>query len=132
MSSDSKKIAAGDEFGKIYIIHNFMAGDSSEDIHTKIVIQSLPHWHSHAVNSLKFTQNDQFLLSAGKESVLVQWNLEKQDKSFVSRLGAGEILSLSLSPQEFYSVILSDNTFKVLRFENNKTVVDSQNLCLNG
>lgn len=29
MSSDAKKIAAGDEFGKIYIIYNFLASESS-------------------------------------------------------------------------------------------------------
>jgi len=65
----------------------------------KLVIQSLPQWHAHAVNSLRFT-SDGFLLSAGKESVLVQWHLERQDKTFISRLGNGEITNLSTSSEE--------------------------------
>lgn len=129
LSSDGRKLAAGDDFGKIYVLYNFMAPVSSDDhSQAKMVIQSLPQWHSHSVNSLQFTQDDAFLLSAGKESVLVQWHLEKQDKSFVSRLGGGEIMSVSLSAQDFYSCIFSDNTFKVYRFENNKTVVSQGNL----
>jgi hypothetical protein len=42
----------------------------------RLVIQSLPQWHSQAVSSLKF-QSENMLLSGGKEAVLVQWNLEK-------------------------------------------------------
>jgi len=55
LSSDSKKLAVGDEFGKIYVLYNFMA---SKDPHNKLVIQSLPQWHSQSVNCLKFTQSD--------------------------------------------------------------------------
>ena len=122
LSHDAKKLAVGDDFGKIYILYNFMHGSQA-----KIVIQSLPQWHAHSVNALKFTESD-FLLSAGKESVLVQWNLEKQDKTFISRLGRGEIITLGLSTSEYYSCLFSDNCFKVLRFDNNKAVISSNNL----
>ena len=71
LSHDGKKLAVGDECGKIYILYNFMQTDSF----AKLIIQSLPQWHAHSVNSLRFTE-DGFLLSAGQESVLVQWNLE--------------------------------------------------------
>jgi hypothetical protein len=91
-----------------------------------LVIQSLQHWHSNAVNCLKFKDNT--LLSAGKESVLVQWHLDRQEKSFVSRLGNGEITNVSLSEELFYSCSLSDNSFKVMRLENNKEIVYHQNM----
>lgn len=76
-----------------------------------------------------------YLLTAGKESVLVQWNLEKQDKTFISRLGSGEITNLTLSAganSSFYSCIFSDNSIKICRFDNNKAVVDQHNLHLGG
>ena len=75
----------------------------------------------------------QTLLSAGNESVLVQWNLEQDSRSFVSRLGGAAVVSLSVSgSQEFYSLTFSDNSFKVYRFDSNKCVVDQKNLDLSG
>ena len=66
ISNDGKKLAVGDETGKIYILYNFMANQDG----AKLIIQTLPQWHAHSVNSLRFTE-DGFLLSAGQESVLV-------------------------------------------------------------
>ena len=79
------------------------------------------------MSCLKFTA-DGFLLSAGKESVLVQWHLEKQDRTFISRLGNGEIVNLSLSSGQFYSCVFADNSIKICRFDNNKAVVSASNL----
>jgi hypothetical protein len=64
------------------------------------------------------------LLSGGNESVLVQWNLDKQDKTFISRLGSGKITNLSICENDYYACIFSDNSFKVMRFDNNKAVID--------
>ena len=65
-------------------------------------------------------------MSGGKESVLVQWSLDRNDKTFVSRLGKGEIVNLGLSEEmEFYGCLFSNNMVKVNRFDNNKAVVDS-------
>ena len=68
ISHDGKRIAVGDEAGKIYLLYNVMPDQSSKQ--AKLVIQSLPQWHAYAVSCHKFT-TDGFLLSAGKESVLV-------------------------------------------------------------
>lgn len=92
-----------------------------------MIIRTL-HWHASAVTSLKFLENTPYLLSAGAEAVVVQWHLEKQDKTFISRLGQ-KISSLSLSNQYgistscFIAVVLNDNTLKVVRIDNNKTVL---------
>lgn len=51
----------------------------------------------------------------------MQWHLETQAKNFISRLGA-PIYNLSLS-EVFYSVLLGDNSVKVVRFDNNKVKV---------
>jgi hypothetical protein len=52
------------------------------------VVQTL-HWHANAVQTLNFADSFDapFLISGGQEAVLVQWHLEKQDKTFVSRVG---------------------------------------------
>ena len=88
-------MAIADDFGKIYVLYNFMPSQLENDP-AQLVIQSLTHWHHSAVNSLRFS-SPSLLLSAGKESVLVQWNLDTQEKSFVSRLGNGEIMNLEFS-----------------------------------
>ena len=94
-----------------------------------VVVKTL-HWHANAVASLKFFENTPYLLSAGSEAVVVQWHLDKQDRTFISRLGS-RISALSLSQRygiktsSFFSAILSDNTLKVVRLDNNKTVLSA-------
>lgn len=61
--------------------------------------------------------------------MLVQWNLLTNEKSFVSRLGGGPIASLSVSG-DYYACIFGDNSIRVLRFDNNKPLIDHQNLNL--
>lgn len=58
--------------------------------------------------------------------MLVQWHLDKQERSFVSRVGHA-IQNFSLSPN-YYALNLGDNTLKVVRVDNNKTVLSARNL----
>jgi len=67
-----------------------------------------------------------YLLSGGEEAVLVQWHLEKQDKSFVARVGH-TIQAVSIA-RTYYGLTLGDNSVKVIRFDNNKAVVCKQGL----
>jgi len=130
LSSDGKILAVGDEFGKIFVLHNFMKNENE----AKTVIQSLPQWHANAVTCLKFVHGSgpsKMLMSAGRESVLVQWNLSTQDRSFVSRMGAGPITNLEVDG-DFYSCIFADNSFKVFRFDNNRPIIDFKNLQITG
>jgi len=62
----NKLVAVGDDFGKIYLVH---LGSKS------VTVQTL-HWHAHRVHSLLFVPETPYLLSAGEESVVVQWHLE--------------------------------------------------------
>ena len=76
ISQDGTSIAVSDEFGKIYHV--------MIDSNQKIAIQTL-HWHANSVSVLIFA--GPYLLSGGEEATLVQWHLEKQDRSFVARVG---------------------------------------------
>jgi len=67
-------------------------------------------------------------MSGGQEAVLVQWHLDKQERSFVSRVG-NAITNFSLSPN-YYAMTLRDNTLKVVRVDNNKAVLSAKNLHL--
>lgn len=66
-----------------------------------------------------------YLISGGAESVLVQWHLQKQDKTFVSRIG-DSVESISVS-NSFYGLILGDNCIRVIRNDNQKSVLSHRN-----
>jgi WD40 repeat protein len=118
------QMAVGDDKGKIFHILNVIDSSGKRG---QLIVKTL-HWHSHAVASLKFLENTPYLLSAGTEAVVVQWHLEKQDRTFVSRLGE-KVSNLALSQRygistsTFFAAILADNTLKVVRIDNNKTVL---------
>jgi len=120
VSDDGLSVAAGDTTGKIYYVTNPKGS-------TSLIVQTF-HWHAQAVNHLEFIHNAPLLMSGGNEAVLVQWHLEKQEKTFVSRVG-NAIVNFSLS-HNFYSMILADNTLKVVRTDNNKTVLQKRVLHL--
>jgi NET1-associated nuclear protein 1 (U3 small nucleolar RNA-associated protein 17) len=46
------------------------------------------HWHSHAVRSLRYASDGQFLLSGGEENVLVSWHLETGRRAYLPRRSA--------------------------------------------
>ena len=88
---------------------------------------ALPHWHAYAISSLQFNE-DNDLLSIGKESVLVHWWLQRQERSFISRLGTDEVTSLSLLGSEYYACMFANNSFKVMRLDNNKEIINRSQL----
>ena len=118
MTSDGESLAVGDEAGKIFHVLNLGAKESN------FVIQTF-HWHAHGVASLRFVPNSPFLLSGGAESVLVQWHLQKQEKTFVSRIG-DQIDSIAVS-DTFYGLVLANNSVRVIRNDNNKCVLEHRN-----
>ena len=121
MTSEGDTLAIGDQAGKIFHITNL---DGQSKGTGNLVIQTL-HWHAHGVFALRFIRDTHFLMSGGVESVLVQWHLQKQEKTFVSRLG-DRIESISASGS-FYGLTLGDNSIKVIRNDNNKCVLSHLN-----
>lgn len=120
VSDDGLTVASGDEVGKIYYVSN-PQGSSS------LIVQTF-HWHASQVRWLVFMRNAPVLMSGGNEGVIVQWHLEKQEKTFVSQIG-NAILNLSLSPT-YYVVTLANNSVKVLRTDNNKLQTETKGIDL--
>ena len=123
MQEDGSSLAIGDVAGKIFHVANL-----NNEKNSNLVIQTL-HWHAHGVNSLRFLPGSPYLMSGGAESVLVQWHLQKQDKTFVARIG-DSVESISVS-NTFYGLILGDNSVRVIRNDNNKCVLSHRNASFN-
>ena len=73
------------------------------------------HWHAQSVGCLQFTRDGAYLLSGGKEAVLVLWQLETGKKSYLPRLGA-EITHLCCFPEDPARVAAAraDNAVRVV------------------
>ena len=72
------------------------------------------HWHANAVRSLSFASGGSYLLSGGKEGVLVVWQLSSKHKDFLPRLGS-DITRISTSFDEtFFALVHKDNTIRII------------------
>lgn len=72
------------------------------------------HWHREAVSTVKFSRDGNYLISGGRESVLVIWQLETGQKQFLPHLTA-EVERLVVSPNGTqYALQLGDNSVMVL------------------
>jgi WD40 repeat protein len=111
---DGTYVAVGDYVGKIYYYHNFS--------NAKGPTISSKHWHSNRVNVLEFTKDNAFLLSGGKEAVVVLWHQFTQQNSFISRVG-NEIVNLSTSEDGTLIMIsMADNSVKIVKAQNYEIV----------
>lgn len=95
--------ATGNEKGQIRVWYNVLPRPASEDGEDQVMSSTINdepttstlHWHAHAVSSLAFTPNGAYLLSGGREAVLVLWQLHSGHQEYVPRLGA-EIEALTV------------------------------------
>ncbi|KAI9659919.1 MAG: hypothetical protein M1821_001271 [Bathelium mastoideum] len=72
------------------------------------------HWHREAVGTVKWSKDGNYLISGGKETVLVLWQLETSKKQFLPHL-TSDVDSLVVSPSgAAYAVRLVDNSLMVL------------------
>ncbi|CAI2384232.1 unnamed protein product [Moneuplotes crassus] len=114
MQSEGKYLVVGDCVGKIHHYYDFF-NEHGPTISSR-------HWHSNRVNVLEFTKDNAFLLSGGKEAVLVLWHQVTQENSFVSRIG-NQIVNLSTSDDgTLFAVSMSDNSIKIIRAQNYEIV----------
>ena len=99
------EVAAGSAGGCIYVFSD--ANDA----------QSEPrrlHWHREAVATLTYSVDGLYLISGGRETVLVQWQLETGRKDYLPHLES-PIRSLTVAPLgSQYAVALCDNSIMVL------------------
>lgn len=72
------------------------------------------HWHREVVNSVKWSRDGNYVISGGRETVLVIWQLDTSQKQFLPHLTA-EITNITVSPAgTSYAVQLSNNTNIIL------------------
>lgn len=72
------------------------------------------HWHRESVGSVTWSLDGQYIVSGGKETVLVLWQLETGRKQFLPNLES-PINSIGVSPSgSSYSIRLADNSVMVL------------------
>lgn len=98
-----------DVYGKLLAKERLKDGNAINDMTPRRL-----HWHRDIVNFAKWSRDGNYVISGGKETVIVIWQLDTQQKQFLPHLTA-ELLSMSVSPAgTSYSVILSNNTNIVL------------------
>lgn len=99
-------LAAGDASGRVLIWRDFeqhVPQVRRDGEHKGKAAPSTPpplttvHWHAHPVGSLAFSSDSVFLLSGGAEGVLVMWQLESGQPSFLPRLG-GPLVGIHPNP----------------------------------
>ncbi|GAX72998.1 hypothetical protein CEUSTIGMA_g450.t1 [Chlamydomonas eustigma] len=130
ISADETMIAAGDASGRIQIWRNFAAhvpavkrgegaasgpGSGKHHVDPSLLQPTTVHWHSSAVGCLAFSPDGTYLLSGGRESVLVIWQVETGGQNFLPRLG-GPLTSILPSPKgpSKYLISQADNTLRVI------------------
>uniref|UniRef100_A0A7M5WTJ0 WD repeat-containing protein 75 second beta-propeller domain-containing protein n=2 Tax=Clytia hemisphaerica TaxID=252671 RepID=A0A7M5WTJ0_9CNID len=101
-------IATGDSHGRILVWYNMFDGVNSPQKHVVL------HWHSMAPNDVIFSPDGLYLLSGGKENVLVLWHLESESKSFQPRLGSKINHLFCSKDSRFIGVTMDNNMIQVI------------------
>ncbi|KAF2473246.1 WD40 repeat-like protein [Lindgomyces ingoldianus] len=117
-------LAFGDENGVIYLFDDMLSsfarfersqkdsGKTTMDLDT--LRPKRLHWHRDAVRSLKWSKDANYLISGGKETVLVIWQLSTGKQQHLPHLTAS-IENIVVSPSgASYSVFLANNSIIVL------------------
>lgn len=72
------------------------------------------HWHKKAVNTVKWSRDQNYTISGGNESVLVIWQLDSLSTQFLPHLSA-PILNLTVSASgSSYALRMGDNSVMIL------------------
>lgn len=103
--SDSGVVAAGGESGVIDVYY--------EPFRSEPLMRSLK-WHMDAVLALSFSLDDSYLLSGGRERVLVFWQLDTDNTQLLPRL-EGAITRITVDAKsEYYALCLRDDQIVIL------------------
>lgn len=80
------------------------------------------HWHAHKVQSIGFTNDNNFMLSGGEEGVVVIWHENSTEKSFLPRLGSSISQICTNAENSLYIVRLAYGAVKVFRTSDHKQI----------
>ena len=113
-------VAVGVESGEILLYEDllFKLIEKEKKKADAEVSARILHWHRRAVNSVKWSQDGNYLISGGSETVLVIWQLDTNQQQHLPHLSS-EILNIAVSPNgSSYALRLSDNSVMVLSTAN--------------
>ncbi|EME76960.1 uncharacterized protein MYCFIDRAFT_85362 [Pseudocercospora fijiensis CIRAD86] len=121
--------AVGNADGKIHV-YSDLASLFGKPHTAALPAPRILHWHREAVSTVKFSRDGNYLISGGKESVMVIWQLETGHKQFVPHLTA-EVERIVVSPDGTrYAVQMGDNSIMVLSTTELKPVANFAGLQL--
>ncbi|KAK3694886.1 WD40-repeat-containing domain protein [Podospora appendiculata] len=112
----SVDLVVGCARGAIYLYDDILAKlPSGSSISKASPIQPRKyHWHRRAVHSVKWSEDGNYLISGGYETVLVLWQLDTGKRDYLPHLSAA-IENIVVSPRgSSYAVHLDDNSTMVL------------------
>ena len=113
-------IAVGAQSGEILVYEDLLfrlMGKEKKNPNAEITARIL-HWHRQAVSSVKWSSDGNYLISGGRETVLVIWQLDTNNKQFLPHL-TSEILNIAVSERgSSYALRLGDNSVMVLSSAN--------------
>lgn len=96
--SNDQVVALGSELGPIQVVYGGLETP---------VPQKLLKWHVEAVSAVAFTPDGRYLLSGGKEKVLVFWHLDLDKTQFLPRLnGAIDAIGIDDPNNVVYQLLL--------------------------
>ncbi|TQS36652.1 hypothetical protein Golomagni_02891 [Golovinomyces magnicellulatus] len=104
----------------VIFIHSDLAGKLFSQFQNEAVpslsglMPSKLHWHRQSVHSVKWSLDGNYIISGGKETVLVLWQLETGKRQFLPHMSA-VIENIVVSPNgSSYAIQLSDNSLMAL------------------
>ncbi|EAQ93465.1 hypothetical protein CHGG_01700 [Chaetomium globosum CBS 148.51] len=110
-------VAVGCARGGIYVYHDLLSklpGEGSGSSKAGVIQPKKYHWHRRAVHSVKWSQDGNYLISGGCETVLVLWQVDTGRLDFLPHLSA-TIENIVVSPRgSSYAVHLDDNSTMIL------------------
>ncbi|TKA74567.1 hypothetical protein B0A55_06315 [Friedmanniomyces simplex] len=122
-------LALGNIEGKIHL-YDDIASVFAHQGQASLPTPRILHWHRESVSALKFSRDGSYLISGGKETVLVLWQLETGKKQFLPHL-TSEIERIVVSPEgDRYAVQMGDNSIMVLSTSELKPVANFAGLQL--
>ncbi|KAL2166413.1 hypothetical protein VTG60DRAFT_2795 [Thermothelomyces hinnuleus] len=113
----SVDLVIGGAQGGIYVYHDILSklpGEGSASSKAGLIQPRKYHWHRRAVHSVKWSEDGNYLISGGYETVLVLWQVDTGRLDFLPHLLAS-IENIVVSPRgSSYAVHLDDNSTMVL------------------
>ncbi|KAK5129875.1 hypothetical protein LTR08_002752 [Meristemomyces frigidus] len=122
-------LAVGDVKGQIHLYGDLTSLFAPKG-QASLPTPRLLHWHREAVSAVKFSKDGNYLISGGKETVLVLWQLETGKQQFLPHL-TSDIERIVVSPEgDKYAVQMGDNSIMVLSTSELKPVANFAGLQL--